>query len=54
MRDAAARAAPLGRGIVGADVGSLAAFLASDGASGITGQTLYVDCGVSTSSPGGV
>jgi enoyl-[acyl-carrier protein] reductase I len=36
-----------GRGVAGADVGALAAFLASDAAAAITGQVLYVDGGYS-------
>lgn len=52
LRDAAAERAPLalpgGRRFLEAqDVGALAAFLASDGAAAITGQTLYVDAGAS-------
>jgi enoyl-[acyl-carrier protein] reductase I len=47
MRDAAAARAPLGRGVSQADVGHAATFLASPAAAGITGQTLYVDCGAS-------
>ena len=39
---------PLRRGVEGSDVGGAAAFLASDLASGITGETIYVDCGVNT------
>ncbi len=41
----AAEAAPLRRGVDIMEVGSTAAFLCSDGASGITGETLYVDAG---------
>ena len=47
LRDAAREAAPLHRNTTQADVGDLVAFLASDRAAGITGQTLYVDCGLS-------
>jgi enoyl-[acyl-carrier protein] reductase I len=47
MREDAAKRSPLGRGVTGAEVGALAGFLASDGAAGITGQTLYVDGGFS-------
>jgi enoyl-[acyl-carrier protein] reductase I len=37
--------APLKRNVDPAEVGSTAAFLASDGASGITGEVIHVDCG---------
>jgi enoyl-[acyl-carrier protein] reductase I len=37
--------APLKRNVDAAEVGATAAFLLSDGASGITGETIYVDCG---------
>ncbi len=51
LRDAAAARAPLAlpgaRALAAADVGALAAFLASDAAEAITGQTLYVDAGYS-------
>jgi enoyl-[acyl-carrier protein] reductase I len=40
-----AERAPLKRNIDPAEVGATAAFLLSDGGSGITGETLYVDCG---------
>ena len=40
-----AEAAPLGRNVEVAEVGSTGVFLASDSASGITGEVLYVDCG---------
>ena len=40
-----AERAPLGRNVEAAEVGKTALFLASDLASGITGETLYVDCG---------
>lgn len=46
MREQAAQAAPLRRGITLGDVGRAATFLASDYASGVTGHTLYVDNGV--------
>jgi enoyl-[acyl-carrier protein] reductase I len=36
---------PLGRNIEPAEVGNAALFLASDLASGVTGEVLYVDCG---------
>jgi enoyl-[acyl-carrier protein] reductase I len=42
---AAGEAAPLRRGVDINEVGSVAAFLCSDGAAGITGETLYVDAG---------
>lgn len=38
--------APLRRNVEGSDVGGAAAFLVSDLASGITGETIFVDCGV--------
>ena len=37
--------APLQRNVEVAEVGSTGVFLASDASSGITGETLYVDCG---------
>jgi enoyl-[acyl-carrier protein] reductase I len=37
--------APLKRHVDPAEVGATAAFLLSDGGSGITGETIYVDCG---------
>jgi len=40
--------APLRRNVEGADVGGTAAFLVSDLAAGITGENIYVDCGVNT------
>ncbi|KXK02203.1 MAG: short-chain dehydrogenase/reductase SDR [Acidobacteria bacterium OLB17] len=36
---------PLKRNVTAAEVGSTAMFLASDLSSGITGETIYVDCG---------
>ena len=47
MRAEAAAAAPLGRGVTLGDVGRAATFLASADASGVTGQTIFVDCGLS-------
>ena len=38
--------APLRRNVEGSDVGGAAVFLVSDLASGVTGETVYVDCGV--------
>ena len=40
-----AERAPLKRNVDPAEVGGTAAFLLSDTASGITGETIYVDCG---------
>ncbi len=40
-------AAPLKRNVLPAELGAAATFLASDGAAGITGQVIYVDCGSS-------
>lgn len=40
---------PLNRNVTTAEVGNTAAFLASDLASGITGQTIYVDAGFNIS-----
>jgi enoyl-[acyl-carrier protein] reductase I len=40
-----AERAPLKRNVDAAEVGATAAFLLSDAGSGITGETLYVDCG---------
>jgi enoyl-[acyl-carrier protein] reductase I len=37
--------APLKRNVDAGEVGATAAFLLSDAASGITGETIYVDCG---------
>jgi len=39
---------PLRRNVEGGDVGDTAAFLVSDLARGITGENIYVDCGVNT------
>ena len=39
---------PLRRGVTADEVGNAVAFLASEDASGITGQTLFVDAGYST------
>ncbi|MBL8757172.1 MAG: enoyl-ACP reductase [Phycisphaerae bacterium] len=40
--------APLRRNVEGGDVGKTAVYLASDLASGVTGETIYVDCGINT------
>jgi enoyl-[acyl-carrier protein] reductase I len=45
MIDYAAQRSPLPRGITAEEVANAAVFLCSPLASGITGQTLYVDCG---------
>lgn len=39
---------PLKRNVEGADVGGTAAWLVSDLAKGVTGENIYVDCGVNT------
>lgn len=40
--------APLRRNVEGDEVGKTAVYLASDLSSGVTGETIYVDCGVNT------
>src|SRR5882724_9920296 len=45
MLKAHAERAPLGRNVEVSEVGSTGVFLASDASSGITGETIYVDCG---------
>ena len=45
MMRAHAERAPLKRNVDVKEVGDTAVFLASDGSSGITGETIYVDCG---------
>ena len=47
MLDETAKRAPLRRNVSQEDVGNVAAFLASDLARGVTGQTIYVDAGMS-------
>jgi len=46
MDDAAKAKGPLRRGVEGEDVGKTAVFLASDLGSGVTGENIYVDCGM--------
>jgi len=48
MLDKMPERAPLRRNVEGSDVGGAAAFLVSDLASGVTGENLFVDCGVNT------
>jgi enoyl-[acyl-carrier protein] reductase I len=48
MGEHSAQRAPLRRGVEGEEVGKTAVYLASDLSSGVTGETLYVDCGVNT------
>src|SRR5215467_1866616 len=45
MMKSHAERSPLGRNVEVAEVGSTGVFLASDASSGITGETIYVDCG---------
>jgi enoyl-[acyl-carrier protein] reductase I len=45
MLKAHAERAPLKRNVDAGEVGATAAFLLSDAGSGITGETIYVDCG---------
>jgi enoyl-[acyl-carrier protein] reductase I len=47
MLHAGVEKAPLRRNVTQIEVGNVAAFLASDLASGITGQVIYVDSGYS-------
>lgn len=46
MGELAAAKAPLRRTVEGEDVGRTAVYLASDLSSGVTGETIYVDCGI--------
>jgi enoyl-[acyl-carrier protein] reductase I len=46
MAERSAERSPLRRNVEGHDVGRTAAYLASDLSSGVTGETIYVDCGV--------
>jgi enoyl-[acyl-carrier protein] reductase I len=39
---------PLRRGVEGSDVGGTAVYLCSELGAGVTGETIYVDCGVNT------
>jgi enoyl-[acyl-carrier protein] reductase I len=48
MEKHSAERAPLRRSVEGADVGNTAVYLASDLSAGVTGETIYVDCGVNT------
>ncbi|MBX6361130.1 enoyl-ACP reductase FabI [Pseudacidobacterium ailaaui] len=45
MLKAHAERSPLGRNVEQSEVGGTALYLASDLASGVTGETIYVDCG---------
>lgn len=45
MQKSHAERAPLGRNVDVNEVGATGVFLASDASSGITGETIYVDCG---------
>ena len=45
MMKSHAEKSPLGRNVDVNEVAATAVFLASDGATGITGETIYVDCG---------
>ncbi len=46
MEELSAQRAPLRRATEGDDVGRTAVYLASELSSGVTGETIYVDCGV--------
>jgi enoyl-[acyl-carrier protein] reductase I len=46
MAERTAERAPLRRNVEGGDVGGAAVYLASDLSAGVTGETIYVDCGV--------
>lgn len=48
MSEKVAARAPLRRNVEGADVGNTAVYLASELSAGVTGETIYVDCGIST------
>ena len=46
LGDAVPEKAPLRRNVEGEDVGKTAVYLCSDLSSGVTGETIYVDCGI--------
>jgi enoyl-[acyl-carrier protein] reductase I len=48
MLEAAERFAPLRRNVEGVDVGGTAVWLLSDLSAGVTGENVYVDCGLNT------
>ena len=48
MAERSAERSPLKRGVEGGDVGGTAVYLVSDLSAGVTGETIYVDCGVNT------
>ena len=48
MLDRTPERAPLKRNVEGSDVGGTAVWLLSDLAAGVTGENVYVDCGVNT------
>jgi enoyl-[acyl-carrier protein] reductase I len=48
IMEANVQKAPLRRNVEGEEVGTTAVYLASDLSSGVTGETIYVDCGVNT------
>ncbi|MEM9066706.1 MAG: SDR family oxidoreductase [Planctomycetota bacterium] len=48
IEDANKTRAPLRRNVEGQDVGNTAAYLCSHLAAGVTGENIYVDCGVNT------
>ena len=46
MLDETPKHAPLRRNVEGSDVGGTAVYLVSDLAAGVTGENIYVDCGI--------
>jgi enoyl-[acyl-carrier protein] reductase I len=48
MEELALTKSPLRRPVEGRDVGGTAVWLASDLSAGVTGETIYVDCGINT------
>lgn len=48
IMEANVQKAPLRRNVEGEEVGNTAVYLASDLSSGVTAETIYVDCGVNT------
>lgn len=48
MLDMGEKIAPLRRNVEGSDVGGTAAWLVSDLSAGVTGENIYVDCGLNT------